>query len=107
MEAFLGRARYQRAATVTAADGDEEQVVVRPGHRNGHCPTTIKTTSGPITVARPKLRGTTEKFPPASSAPASPAPTPSRRWSSPPSCVACRCATSNARWPMRSARKPR
>jgi transposase-like protein len=36
--------------------------MVRPGHRNGHCPTTIKTTSGPITVARPKLRGTTEKF---------------------------------------------
>ncbi|MFI7706027.1 transposase [Nonomuraea sp. NPDC049480] len=62
VEAFLGRARYQRAATVTAADSEKEDVVVRPGHRNGHCPTTIKTTSGPITIARPKLRGTTEKF---------------------------------------------
>src|SRR4051795_748377 len=62
VDAFLGRARYQRAAavaaTVTAAAGEKEEVAVRPGHRNGHCPTTIKTTSGPITVARPKLRGT-------------------------------------------------
>src|SRR4051794_32544788 len=30
--------------------------------RNGHCPTTIKTTAGPVTVQRPKLRGTTERF---------------------------------------------
>ncbi|MEU8176355.1 hypothetical protein AB0C14_26075 [Microbispora hainanensis] len=36
--------------------------VVRPGYRNGHCPTTVKTTSGPVTVARPKLRGTAEAF---------------------------------------------
>ncbi|WP_449066358.1 IS256 family transposase [Planomonospora algeriensis] len=56
VDAFLGRARYQRA---TAAG---EETMVRPGHRNGHCPTTIKTTSGPITIARPKLRGTTEAF---------------------------------------------
>lgn len=61
VDAFLGRARYQRAAAVTAAGGDEE-APVRPGYRNGHCPTTVKTTSGPITIARPKLRGTTEKF---------------------------------------------
>jgi len=65
VDTFLGRARYQRATTVAAqnSDNDEtDQTVVRPGHRNGHCPTTVKTTSGPITIARPKLRGTTEKF---------------------------------------------
>ena len=50
---FLGRARYQRVAQVEAA---------RAGSRNGFCPTTIKTTAGPVTVARPKLRGVTEKF---------------------------------------------
>ncbi|MGR6919346.1 IS256 family transposase [[Actinomadura] parvosata] len=61
VDAFLGRARYQRAATATATAGDAE-APVRPGYRNGHCPTTVKTTSGPITIARPKLRGTTEKF---------------------------------------------
>ena len=51
--AFLGRERYERAATCENA---------RPGMRNGHCPTTIKTTAGPVTVQRPKLRGTTERF---------------------------------------------
>ncbi|MEV5496069.1 IS256 family transposase [Nonomuraea fuscirosea] len=61
VDAFLGRARYQRAATVTTTGGDEEPSV-RPGYRNGHCTTTVKTTSGPITIARSKLRGTTEKF---------------------------------------------
>jgi putative transposase len=50
---FLGRARYQRAAAAAQA---------RPGHRNGYCPTTIKTTTGPVTVHRPKLRGTSERF---------------------------------------------
>jgi len=50
---FLGRARYQRAAAAAQA---------QPGHRNGYCPTTVKTTSGPVTVHRPKLRGTTERF---------------------------------------------
>ena len=53
VEEFLGRARYQRVATVEDA---------RAGSRNGFCPTTIKTTAGPVTVRRPKLRGTTEKF---------------------------------------------
>src|SRR5947207_14564110 len=53
VEAFLGRARYQRSA----AAGD-----ARPGMRNGYCPVTVKTTAGPVTVARPKLRGTTEAF---------------------------------------------
>lgn len=53
VEEFLGRARYQRVAQLEDA---------RAGSRNGFCPTTIKTTAGPVTVARPKLRGTTEKF---------------------------------------------
>jgi putative transposase len=48
--AFLGRERYQR-------DPD-----AHPGHRNGHQPVTIKTTSGPVTLARPKLRGTDQRF---------------------------------------------
>ncbi|MEW9556532.1 IS256 family transposase [Nonomuraea sp. NPDC050783] len=60
VDAFLGRARYQRAAATPA--NSSEETTVRPGHRNGHCPTTVKTTSGPITIARPKLRGTTDKF---------------------------------------------
>ena len=50
---FLGRARYQRTAHTQDA---------RPGARNGYCPTTIKTTAGPVTIDRPKLRGTTERF---------------------------------------------
>ncbi len=53
VEEFLGRARYERAAS---ADDS------RAGSRNGFCPTTIKTTAGPVTVQRPKLRGTTERF---------------------------------------------
>ena len=50
---FLGRARYQRAA---------DAVDARAGRRNGYSPATVKTTAGPVTVARPKLRGTTEAF---------------------------------------------
>jgi Transposase, Mutator family len=50
---FLGRARYQRMAACEDANA---------GSRNGYCPTTVKTTAGPVTVARPKLRGTTELF---------------------------------------------
>jgi transposase-like protein len=53
VEVFLGRARYQRAAGCPDA---------RAGSRNGFCEATIKTTAGPVTVARPKLRGTTERF---------------------------------------------
>ncbi len=53
VEVFLGRARYQRAADVPDA---------RAGSRNGYQDATIKTTAGPITIARPKLRGTTEAF---------------------------------------------
>jgi len=47
---FLGRDRY--------AHGER----AREGSRNGHCPTTIKTTAGPVTIDRPKLRGTDEVF---------------------------------------------
>jgi putative transposase len=53
VDAFLGRARYQRSAVARDA---------RPGLRNGYSPATVKTTAGPVTVARPKLRGTTEAF---------------------------------------------
>ena len=51
--AFLGRDRYERAA----ASKDP-----RVGMRNGYCLTTVKTTAGPITLSRPKVRGTTERF---------------------------------------------
>ncbi|MHB8450294.1 MAG: IS256 family transposase [Mycobacteriales bacterium] len=50
---FLGRERYVRQA------GAPE---VRPGMRNGYCPTTIRTTAGAVTLERPKMRGTTERF---------------------------------------------
>ncbi len=50
---FLGRGRYARAATA----GD-----ARPGSRNGYREVTVKTTAGPVALARPKLRGTTEAF---------------------------------------------
>ena len=53
VEVFLGRARYQRAADAPEA---------RAGSRNGYQEATIKTTAGPVTIARPKLRGTTEAF---------------------------------------------
>jgi putative transposase len=53
VEVFLGRARYQRAAGLEGA---------ARGMRNGYCPATVKTTAGPVTVARPKLRGTTGAF---------------------------------------------
>ncbi|MGH9070025.1 MAG: IS256 family transposase [Acidimicrobiales bacterium] len=47
---FLGRDRYARG------ERDHE------GARNGYGPTTIKTTAGPVTLARPKLRGTDQAF---------------------------------------------
>jgi putative transposase len=53
VDEFLGRARYQRRAEVPDA---------RPGSRNGYCPTTVKTTAGPVMLERPKLRGTDETF---------------------------------------------
>jgi putative transposase len=50
---FLGRDRYQRAAACED---------VRPGSRNGYREVTVKTTAGPVQLARPKLRGTSESF---------------------------------------------
>jgi putative transposase len=50
---FLGRDRYARAALAEDA---------RPGSRNGYREVTVKSTAGPVTLARPKLRGTTEAF---------------------------------------------
>jgi len=50
---FLGRDRYQRAASCEDA---------RPGSRNGYREVTVKTTAGPVALARPKLRGTSEAF---------------------------------------------
>ncbi len=47
---FLGRARYQRSDPA------------RAGSRNGYSPLTVKTTAGPVTLERPKLRGTSESF---------------------------------------------
>ena len=47
---FLGRERYSHGERV------------RQGSRNGHCPTTVKTTAGPVKIDRPKLRGTDEAF---------------------------------------------
>jgi putative transposase len=47
---FLGRDRYAR--------GERARV----GHRNGYAPTTVKTTAGPVTLQRPKVRGTLERF---------------------------------------------
>ena len=45
---FLGRDRYERrAASAEPAEGS----------RNGYSPLTIKTTAGPLTRRRPKLRG--------------------------------------------------
>ena len=50
---FLGRDRYQRAALAEDA---------RPGSRNGYREVTVKSTAGPVALARPKLRGTSEAF---------------------------------------------
>lgn len=53
VDEFLRRQRYARSALTPDA---------RPGMRNGYAATTVKTTAGPVTLARPKLRGTTEAF---------------------------------------------
>src|SRR6266566_4378996 len=50
---FLGRDRYARAVACEDA---------RPGSRNGYREVTVKTTAGPVGLARPKLRGTAETF---------------------------------------------
>jgi transposase-like protein len=52
VDAFLGRARYERRAEDAPA-----------GSRNGwQQPVAVKTTMGPVELSRPKLRGTDEKF---------------------------------------------
>ncbi len=53
MTAFLGRDRYVRAAACPDA---------QPGSRNGYRQVTVKTTAGPVTLERPKLRGASAKF---------------------------------------------
>jgi putative transposase len=50
---FLGRDRYERSASAENS---------REGSRNGYRQLTIKTTAGPLTLSRPKLRGTTQQF---------------------------------------------
>jgi putative transposase len=50
---FLCRNRYERRSVATDA---------RAGSRNGYSDLRIKTTAGPVTLKRPKLRGTTEQF---------------------------------------------
>lgn len=47
---FLGRERHER--------GDR----ARAGSRNGHSDVTVKTIAGPVSLERPKLRGTDEVF---------------------------------------------
>ena len=49
VEAFLGRARYERTAEAS-------------GSRNGHRPRRVQTAEGEITVAVPQVRGTLERF---------------------------------------------
>lgn len=50
---FLCRNRYERRKAVNDA---------RAGARNGYGALTVKTTAGPVTLRRPKLRATTEQF---------------------------------------------
>ena len=50
---FLGRHRYERR---------KEAKEAKNGSRNGFSPLSIKTTTGELTLQRPKLRGTTEAF---------------------------------------------
>ncbi len=50
MTEHLGRGHYERRSAATDA---------KDGSRNGYSPLTVKTTAGPVTLSRPKLRGTT------------------------------------------------
>jgi putative transposase len=50
---FLGRNRYERRRRAEQARG---------GSRNGYSDVTVKTTTGRVSLQRPKLRGTTEAF---------------------------------------------
>lgn len=53
---FLGRECYAHSERT------------RSGSRNGHCPTTIKTTTGAVTVERPSCGAPTRHSPPGCSA---------------------------------------
>jgi putative transposase len=68
---FLGRERYQRTAACPDAND---------GSRNGYRPVTVKTTTGPVTLERPKLRGTTAAFASRLFGKHVTKPTPWRRW---------------------------
>jgi putative transposase len=59
VDAFLGRARNEPTPATAVGSG---LVTGHAGHRHGHCTTGNQTITGPITVARPKLRGTSENF---------------------------------------------
>lgn len=50
---FLGRGRYERRALAKTG---------RSGSRNGFAPFTVRSTAGPITLSRPKLRDTEVAF---------------------------------------------
>lgn len=50
---FLGRGRYERRKLAKES---------KAGSRNGFAPLTVKTTAGPLTFERPKLRGTEVAF---------------------------------------------
>ena len=49
----LGRDRYERRKNAAGA---------KDGSRKGYSQLTIKTTTGPVTLSRPKLRGTSQAF---------------------------------------------
>jgi putative transposase len=49
-------------AEVTTFLGRERDPDADPGYRNGHQPITVKTTSGPLRLDRPKVRGTAQRF---------------------------------------------
>ena len=56
------RPRSPSSSAGTATSGPRPATTPGPGRRNGYREVTVKTTAGPVTLARPKLRGTTEAF---------------------------------------------
>jgi hypothetical protein len=91
VEAFLGRARYQRAAA--AGQDEDAPTAVRAGHRNGYHPTTVRPPRGRSLSSARSCAQPPRSSPPACSAPVSPAPKPWNRWSSPRSYAGCPYAT--------------
>jgi len=53
VDEFLGRGWYQRS---------EDGAQTHRGYRNGYTPVTLKTTQGPITLQRPRIRDNEEPF---------------------------------------------